>query len=497
MKRTQFPYPLDRVALLTILVLSVAIALMAWGSTSCTGDCWLHAGPRVRQFSWQNKKVSAEDTAFLLTFSRPMDRASVEENLTLKPALGGKISWVGRTMAYTLHSPAPYGTEFALDLKGARERFSAKETQGPAILPFEGKFSTRDRVFAYIGAEGEEQGRLILFNMTTEKKTVLTPPNLVVNDFIPYPERDRILFAAVERGAGSIDVLEQQLYEVPTGLDTAEPTANSIERVVNNQDYQNLKFDLSRDGKNIVIQRINRKNPADTKLWIKRENNEIQPLNDTPSGDFAIAPDSQTLVAAKGEGIAVFPLNEQEKALDFLPQFGRILSFNRDGSAAVFVNFNQNDPKLRYVQSLYVVDALGTQRKVADVKGSIVNCQFSPSSTILYCLLTEVSEGEKYLEKPYFAAIDLEKAKGAPIVKLPDYRDIQMSLAPDGIGVLFDRIIVDSNLNDRALLRTNSGDAIVSSKLWLLIAPSAVPDEKSQPDLVELPLTGMRPRWLP
>ncbi|MDY6784990.1 MAG: hypothetical protein SW833_21020 [Cyanobacteriota bacterium] len=496
-KIQNFLHPIDRVAIASILTLSITIALMTWGGRACTGDCWLHAGPRVRNFSWQNQKVSAEDTAFLLTFSRPMDRESVETNLVLEPPLSGKTSWVGRTMAYTLDAPAPYGVDYQLSVKGAKERFT-DEDQGTPILPFEAEFSTRDRAFAYIGVEGDEEGRLILFNFTTEEKTPLTPPNLIVTDFKPYRDRTGILVSAIDRRSKELDPLEQQLYIAPTGLDSSDQsTVGSVQRVVDNQDYQNLAFDLSRDGESIVVQRIHRKNPADVGLWIERDDRPIERLSDTPGGEFAIAPDSKTLVSGKGEGIALLSLDPDQEPLDFLPKFGRILSFNGDGSAAAMVNFNKNNPDLRYVQSLYLVDNQGTQRKVADVRGSIVNCEFNPAGTTLYCLLTELIEGEQYSEQPYFAAIDLEEQQGAPILKLPDYRDIHMSLAPDGLGILFDRVVVDPQLEPTAILRTNSGEAIATSNLWLLITPSSLPDKNAPPALEKLPIPGMRPQWLP
>jgi hypothetical protein len=496
-KQQKFLHPLDRVAITSILTLSITIALMTWGSQACTGDCWLHTGPRVRAFSWQNQKVSAEDTAFLLTFSRPMDQESVETHLEIEPPLSGKISWVGRTMAYTLNAPAPYGVDYQLSLKGAKERFTNEE-QGTPILPFDAQFSTRDRAFAYIGVEGEEEGRLILFNFTREQKTPLTPPNLIVTDFKPYRDRTRVLLSAIDRRSEELNPLEQQLYTAPTGLDSSEKsTLGSVERVVDRKNYQNLAFDLSQDGESIVVQRIHRQNPADVGLWIKRGDQPIERLSDTPGGDFAIAPDSQTLVSGKGEGIALLSLDPNEKPLDFLPKFGRILGFNRDGSAAAMVDFNKNDPNLRYIQSLYLVNNQGTQRKVADVRGSIVNCQFNPAGTTLYCLLTELIEGEQYQELPYFAAIDLEKQQGAPLLKLPDYRDIYMSLAPDGLGLLFDRVVVDPQLEPTAILRTNSGEAIATSDLWLLITPSSLVDQDTSPILEKLPIVGMRPQWLP
>jgi len=53
-----FLQPLDRVAIALMLALSLLIGLLLW-----QGDA---VAPRVRDFSWQDKK-SAEDTSFTLT----------------------------------------------------------------------------------------------------------------------------------------------------------------------------------------------------------------------------------------------------------------------------------------------------------------------------------------------------------------------------------------------------------------------------------------------
>ncbi|WP_445172776.1 hypothetical protein [Microcoleus sp.] len=46
----------------------------------------------------QNKQVGARDTAFILTFSRPMHRVRPEANLHVEPPLAGKISWSRRRL---------------------------------------------------------------------------------------------------------------------------------------------------------------------------------------------------------------------------------------------------------------------------------------------------------------------------------------------------------------------------------------------------------------
>jgi hypothetical protein len=132
--------PLDRTAILLMLLLSLVI-----GGLLLKGD---RTAARVRSFSWADRQVGANDAAFVMAFSRPMDHASVEQNLQIAPALSGKFSWAGRRMAYTLDAPAPYGQSFAVKLDKARDRFSPADDRRTQIQPFTSKFRSRDRAFA-------------------------------------------------------------------------------------------------------------------------------------------------------------------------------------------------------------------------------------------------------------------------------------------------------------------------------------------------------------
>lgn len=483
-----FNNTLDRVAIALILILTLAIGLLVGAGNA------LQIRPHVRNFTWEGERIGAEDKAFLLTFNRPVDRQSVEENLKIDPPLPGKFSWAGRKMAYTLYSPAPYGEAYQVELDGARVRF--QDEVGEEIKPFEALFSTRDRAFVYIGVEGREKGRLILYNLTKQKQEILTPPDLVVTQLHPYADGSRVLFAAMDKRSWRKGLQEEKLYTIPTGLN---PDTNSqgLELVLDNSDYRNTNFDLSEDGETIVVQRINRKNPADFGLWVVKPKEKPYPLNNPPGGEFLIAPDSQTLAITQGEGVAITPLDEEGEALDFLPSFGEILSFSKDGTAAAMVNFNTQSSELRYTRSLYLVTNQNVQKKLLDTSGSILDCQFNPSGTSLYCLLTELGQGEEYVEKPFLAAINLETAEVMPLVMFPEQIDIKMTMAPDGIALLFDGIITDPNLTDADAVRSNSGEAIATSRLWLLpISPLDLPDPE-ETELVELPLPGFRPSWIP
>lgn len=489
---------IDKIALIMIFVFFFVIGGLIWGEQLCGEACPFVSRPEVKEFSWQNQQIGIEDRAFTLTFNRPMDLASIEQNLIVDPSLPGKISWAGRRLAYTLTVPIPYGESYQLQLQGGRERSGTTEQVGALMDPFLGKFKSRDRAFAYIGTNQTEQGQLVFYNLTQKKKILLTPPTLNVVEFKFYPNSDKILFSAASKNQGIQGLSELQLYQVTTGIDQdlSKPFQPSIEVLLDNKDYQNNQFDLSSDGETIVVQRLNRKNPADFDLWMVKNGTQPKRLN-LPGGEFLITPDGQTLAVTKGEGVAIVPLKPDTEPLDFLPKFGRILNFSADGSAAAMVNFNMENSRLRYTKSLYYVNNQGIQKELLNIDGSILDCKFNPSGTHLYCLLTQLLPGKDYQEKPYLAKIDLKTAQVLPLLELPNYRDIHISLSPDGLAILFDQILTTDNpsLNDAPV--SDAGEAIIGGRLWLLIPPTTEGTEVTQPDLEELPLVGFHPQWSP
>jgi len=484
--------PIDKLAITLIVSLTLVIGGLIWLGNSCGNQCLLQTGPRVKEFSWENREIGAEDQAFIITFDRPMDHASVEKNLVIDPALPGKFSWAGRRLAYTLTSPIPYGEKYHLQIEGAREQFRSGNRLGQTLAIFEREFKSRDRAFAYIGTNGEEQGRLIFYNLTEEKKTLLTPADLTVMAFEFYPDGKKILFSAVAKNQGVQGIRELQLYQVDSSQSPAK-----IELVLDNKDYQNNHFDLAKDGETIVVQRIERRNPINFDLWAVKSGEKPQQLN-IQGGEFLIAPDSKTLAVTQGEGIALLPLKTETKPLDFLPKFGRILNFSADGTAAAMVNFNTDNAKMRYIRSLFYVNNQGLQKRLLNLQGSIIDCQFNATGSDLYCLLTElVTNSQEYKEKPYFAKIDVKTGQVTPLLELADYRDIHISLSPDGLAIIFDQLRTSYDTNPTNPLTTDSGETIIGGRLWMLIPPLQDGVKASKSDLIELPLAGIRPQWMP
>ena len=490
--------PLDGIAIAVMLLLSVLIGLIIW-----KGDV---VKPMVRTFTWENQQIGAEDLSFSLTFSRPMDSKSIEENLKIDPPLAGKTSWAGRRMVYTLLTPAPYGTKYQVKLEKGQDKYSQAEGKNRVMQPFTGSFSTRNRVILYIGANPEVQGQLVLYNLTQEQKKVLTPKDLIVMDFEPFPNGEKILFSA--RSAKNPDLLSAQLYTVTTGISSQIGTeiaaAGKVDLILDNKEYQNLKFDLSADGKIIVIQRGKRDNPGDFALWYlstSNDNSAEKPtpkrLQGQPGGDFLITPDSKAVAVSQGQGTAIVSLDgDSNKPLDFLPQFGLVQAFSKDGSQAAMVKFNTD-----YTRDLFLVTNQGVQQQLLKTTGSILSCQFDPASPSLYCLVTQLISKEQYIEQPYLVSIDLKTGKQKPLLILPPaQRNVQTSLAPDGLGFLFDQVVPIAN-NTTPLpantLKTDDGEPIASSSLWLMpmlpIADNTNIDIKPE----QLPLMGFHPHWLP
>jgi Bacterial Ig-like domain len=475
--------PLDRIALTVMAVLAIATLILLW-----SGDRTL---PRVRDFNWQNRNVSAEDTAFTLTFNRPIDRSTVEKQLKIAPPLPGKISWAGSKLAYTLANPAPYGYTYQVNLQGAREAIGKK--RGKEIAPFEGQFRTPDRMFAYISSSMADRGRIVIYNFKTQTPITITPEGLVVTDFKVDSHSQKIIFTATD--IKTIENLQpaianQQVYSVSTGVvprnnDGQFVPPGKLELILDNREYQNVKFDLSPDGNKIVVQRVSRKNPSDFALWVVSLDKSTPPTKLKQSGDFVITPDSTAVAAAVGQGVSIFPIAPtQGSNLDFLPKFGNVLSFAPDGTAAAMVEYNSD-----YTKSLFVVSNQGIEQQIFKTNGSIWDARFSPAKDIIYCLATELkTKGNTSQEEPYLTAIDIKTNKILLMILLPIQQGIQMSLSPDGLAVMFDR--ADNGTNQ--ILQGGS-----NGMLWLLPIPANIRELTAPITPDRLPLSGWHPRWLP
>ncbi len=508
-KNDFFKQPIDKICFFLITVFSFVIVVLIGSNKICYQEkCLFNNQPQVKEFSWANQKIGAKDRAFYLVFDRPMSHDSVEENLKIEPAINGRISWSGKRLVYTLNQIASYGKSYRLSISDAQEKFRGQTSLGEAIQPFVAEFESRDRAFAYIGSQGEESGRLILNNSTKENKTLLTPDNLTVLNFKFTPDSKKIIFSATDKKDENGEFKQNNIYEVITGLsnDLTTQIPGEVTLILNGDEYQNNKFDLAgENGEIIIVQRIKKDDPQDFDLW-KLETGKIPQRLNAQGGDFVVTPDGNGLAIAQGEGIAIMPLETQadKSLINFLPKYGQVLTFSNDGSSAAMINFNKDNSELQYTRSLFYVNNQGTEKELLNIHGSIVDCKFTHTGGQLYCLLTELKQTEEELlqERPYFVAINIQSGQVIPLIALPKHQDIEISMAPDGLGLLFDQLVTQSDINPKALqnispeeeLLTDSAEVIVGSRLWLLTLPTA---DSPEAKLDELPIAGFKPQWSP
>jgi hypothetical protein len=503
---------LDRLALALMAMLFVVIAAVL-----VVGD---KSAPYVRDFSWKNQEIGADDIAFTVNFSRSMDRVQVEsqlqvtrlptdqnpsERLPIGKILPGKVSWAGKRMLYTLDGPIPYGNQYQLELQGVRAANSSGQPIGRIMSPFASKFTVRDRLFAFIGVSGANQGRLVLNRFGKSPEVIMTPADLLVTDFRFMPKGNGVVYAAIPaagQAANTPLLASQKIYRMTIN---AQQQGDPSVLVLDSQEYQNIKFDLAPDGKNIVVQRISRQNSKDAGIWSLGLEAGAVPKKISQGGDFLITPDSAAIAVAEGEGVAITPLTPAVNPWDFLPKFGMVLSFARDGRAAAMVKFN-ND----YTRSLFLVTNQGEQKELFKIKGDFKTAQFAPDGKTLYCI-TEVQEASDDSEadpesaasnqsgapQPYLIAIDIATAQAFPVLQLPPQPGIILSLAPDGRALMFDQVVTGQKVAGTKTLSTPDGQAIQQGMIWLLPLPSTIAgfQEKIQPE--QLPVAGFYPQWAP
>ncbi|TAF55637.1 MAG: hypothetical protein EAZ61_04085 [Oscillatoriales cyanobacterium] len=455
--------------------------------------------PRVRSFSWADRSIRADDRQFSLTFSHTVDHDSIAANLQIRPALPGQITWDDRTLIYTLDNPAPYGFDFSLSLTGGHLAKSARRQ----IQPFQAQFKSADRAIAYIGTEADERGRLVLYNFTQDKTTILTPPDLSVMDYHPYFGSEKLLFSAIDRTAKDQRLLDVQLYSVTTGLNGEPP--GRLTKILDDSHYQTLQFDLAAQAETIVVQRADRQNPgANFGLWLIR-GGETLPIQAEPGGLFTLTPDGTAIALSQREGIAILsldPLTEPAQLIVFFPEFGRALDLSNDGQKLALLKFNPN-----YTQSIFLSVNQDVPQELITLTGTVMDAQFDPNGEVLYALLLDELDTETYQAQPQIVAIDLKDLTVRELARLDtDQRDLQFSLSPDGQAIIFDQLNTESPQNQALdTPRTPSGDVIVGGDLRVIVPlinlepdsnqPSDTP--ALQPTIEPLGLAGIRPHWLP
>ena len=495
---------LDRAALTLMgILMALTVILLAVGDRSA---------PYVREFSWANRPVGAEDNAFALRFSRSMDRPKVEAKIQIKSdpnnpqsafqpisqVMPGKISWSGKKMLYTLNSPLPYGQSYELKVQDVTAASNDGKPIGKEITPFVQAFNTREKMFGYIGTAGVDRGRLMIqrFPQTVATKSpeklpapvAVTPPEYLVKDFRFISGGEGVFFSAVSVSSSQELLPRQKIYR--SLIQNPEPKL-----VLDSNEYQNIRFELSNDGKVLVVHRVGVKNPSDFGIWVIDAQTGATLQRISQGGNFKITPDSASIAVSEGQGVALKPLVPGTDSTEFMAKYGQLLSFSPNGVAAALEKYNDDSSR-----DLVLVTNQGVEKKLLNVKGEIQATQFSADARTLYAITAEfpqgVSENEnladtgKYSAQPYLKSINLTTFKSESLAKLHQQQDTTLSLAPDGRSLLYDQIVTGGT-NNQKILTAADGQPIEQGMIWTL----NLSQPPAKPEL--LPIAGYFPRWAP
>ncbi|MFM7578506.1 MAG: hypothetical protein ACKO5Q_16420, partial [Microcystaceae cyanobacterium] len=141
-------------ALLAIVLLGGLISFeLLWGRP---------ASLRVNYTNWQNKKIGAQDRILSLGFNQPIVGQGLSQIWKMSPTLAGRLSWRGKRLFYSLADTPRYGVNYQIRLQPSQG--------GAGLENFTSLVSARNRSFFYIGTDGEERGRVILFDLTDPQK---------------------------------------------------------------------------------------------------------------------------------------------------------------------------------------------------------------------------------------------------------------------------------------------------------------------------------------
>jgi hypothetical protein len=149
-----------------------------------------------------------------------------------------------------------------------------------------------------------------------------------------------------------------------------------------------------------------------------------------------------------------------------------------------------------FTQSIFLITNQGLPKELSRTAGECLNCQFDPINPQLYCLLTRRQPRKYFSDKLTLEAIDWQTFAVKPLLVLPDQVETKISLSPDGLELLLDRVVAKKSEPVTGDLRTDSPSAIAQLSLMLL-SLKKTSKFNGDPSPQPLPLPGLRPQWLP
>lgn len=424
--------------------------------------------PYIKAVNVQGPVVSSQLDRLELTFSRGMDRRSVEQAFALQPPLKGTIAWRNNTFIFQFDEPVHYDQDFSLTLSD-----SAHDIHGKKLAhSFERSFRTLPVQVLFIGTQGTEADRLILLNTESGKKEILTDEGFIIESFASFPGDDSILLLGARAGEQS------ELYRL-------ELPSRELVQLTDDSGFVNYGFAVSPTGEYVTLSRVERSPSGEyltgIEVWLAStkdyrfskfldgyaqgsdvffsfDGSHLLFINDTYA--YELAP-----LTAKNPDDALFIGKEFNNAFGFHP-FKPILLLSNQDNADLFTVDND----------LVLFHGDGSREVVPFEDGITRDSSFSPDGKYV---VTIFSGQEESLEDAlsfyplrifHMYVYDLETGMIKPLTDDPGFSEEDPVVSPNGEYILFRRFDVES---DALLIDPDYRDmaeglgSVAHGELWL------------------------------
>ncbi len=443
--------------------------------------------PQVDQFNYHQQTISPFKAQLHFTFNREMDKASVEQGFRITPETSGRFSWLGRKMAFTPSLPLPYNTQFQIEIR------DALDANGIALpVTYQSQFSTTEQRLVYLGSEGEERLRLVLWKSQSQTRQILTPPHLMVLEHQPSQDGQTLYFSATDKN--NIDptfhwTSLQQVFSLH--LPTQE-----LKLVADNKGVINYGFVVSEDQRTVVLARLDRHAPDiedPFSLWFKSsDQSQWQPLPQQGIVDvpFFLSPDAYQVLGPGSSGFVLIPLAAQATP-QYVGSFTHAYGFSPNGQKLLFTKTSRQDDFTQY-SHLIVLGADGSKHTALQNYGVLDHLRFGPQGETIYFVMTQGKQDVSMSLPFHLYAYHLPSQSLRPLTQDPEWSEEAFHISQDGQRIVYERYptLEEDNLGPEfrdTLERT--GEDLSNAELWVF----EIESQSNNP----LHLKGRKPQWLP
>lgn len=443
----------------------------------------------IIDFNYHQQTISSSQAELHFQFRTKVTPQSFKEGLQLNPDRSGEIRWEDEfNVFFTPHIPFPYGQRIKVTLANLRGDQDELIEQS-----YESFFDTLPYRLAYIGSIPEENRRLVIYQISSQHKQILTPKDWFVIDFLVHPHGKKIVFSAtlrkdIEKTPKIHWSFLKQIYEI-------DLSTQQIQLLADHQNYLNYKMSFDYEH-NLLLERAHtneegiiteveiwKKKPKSTTWEIFEETLQLEP-------PVLVSPTTPEVLITEQQTIYLYHRKSGKETL--LGNFDQSYGFTERGSHLLFSDASQHEERIKH-NDLTVIDLVKRTRKnyLKNV-GRLNIPQMNPRQTDIYFLLNKTSDSFEFNTPFHLYTLALQSGTYETITRNPNWSDEYFDLSQDGEMIILERLPANKGRNFGPELRETlefPEIEIEGFHLWTY--------EIRSKTLSDLSIEGRFAQWLP